>query len=97
MSVEYQTQLSETPAHLATLLAFIQDGVEVAGLAEKFLLENDVVQVDVRLADGAGEAGLVPGQHLPALTRHLHPACRERDVTISTEVGRPSASWRPHW
>jgi len=82
VGVEYQTQLSETPAHLATLLAFIQDGVEVAGLAEKFLLENDVVQVDVRLADGAGEAGLVPGQHLPALTRHLHPALSQLETAL---------------
>ena len=59
---------------LATLVAFVEAGLDVTRFAEKFFLEDDIVHPEPDLAHGALEAVLVPGQGLSALRVHLDPS-----------------------
>ena len=73
-------------SHLATANIFVEEqifshptrspveaGLDVAGLAEELVAEDDIVHLELDAAHGALETLLVPGQGLTTLGVHLDP------------------------
>ena len=60
----------------------VEAGLDVAGLAEELVAEDDIVHLELDAAHGALETLLVPGQGLTTLGVHLHPSCRCKMETV---------------
>lgn len=70
---ELSSETEPNPSdQLMTSITFVECALDVALLAEQTVLEDDIIEADVLAADGAGEAGGVPGEQLAAISLHLH-------------------------